>query len=234
MPNKGKRFDEWPSAVVFDLDGTLVDSAGDLAASVNELLAAAQLTPLRVEEAIGFIGNGIAALVQQAFLARGVRLEADELSAYVARFKIIYEARATDLTYPFAGVPELISDLRMRGVAIGICTNKEQDLAQKVVDGVGLRDQFDAVVGGLPGRPAKPSPIPLLETIVSLGASAAEAIMVGDSAIDMLCARNANIPFIGVTFGYCRPPMSELSADITIGSFEEFEAACGFLRDRRS
>lgn len=233
MPDGAKRVPTWPSAVVFDLDGTLVDSAADLIAALNDVLATHRLSPFCVAEATGFIGNGITALVQRGFMARGMWLEADGLSEYVARFRTIYERRSTELTRTFAGVPELISSLRTRGIATGICTNKEEGLARGIVDKLGLQCHFDAVIGGLPGRPAKPSPIPLLETIANLGVSPAEAIMVGDSATDILCARNARIPFIGVTFGYCCPPMSELCADITIAGYQEFEAACGFLRDRR-
>jgi phosphoglycolate phosphatase len=137
MPDEAKRTQRWPSAVAFDLDGTLVDSAGDLTASLNELLKPEQLSPFRAEEAIDLIGNDITVLVQRAFMARGLGLEADELSSFVARFKTIYEARATDLTRPFAGVPKPISDLRMCGIAVGICTNKEEGLAQKIVEGAG-------------------------------------------------------------------------------------------------
>jgi phosphoglycolate phosphatase len=106
-------------------------------------------------------------------------------------------------------------------------------LAQIVVDRSGLRSHFGAVVGALPGRPEKPSPIPLLETITSLGASPGETITVGDSALDLRCPRNARVSFIGVAFGYCRPPMSQLGADVTIASYRDFEAACGLLGDRR-
>jgi phosphoglycolate phosphatase len=229
MLHVAKRAGNWPSAVVFDLDGTLVDSAGDLAAALNELLASAHVTPFRVDQVVDFIGNGIAALVQRALAARGLRV--NDLAAHVARFQALYAARATRLTRPFAGVPELIAGLHARGVAVGICTNKEERLARNVVDGLGLRIDVDAVVGGRSGRPAKPSAAPLLETIARLGASAADAVMVGDSEIDMHCARNAGVRFIGVTFGYCHPPMAELRADITIASYDGFDDACGILRD---
>lgn len=233
MP-KAKRTSNWPSAVVFDLDGTLVDSAGDIANALNELLASEQLAPFSLEEVIRFIGDGITVLVQRAYIARDVTLGAEELSAHVAQFKKLYGSRATDLTRPYSGVPELISNLRKRGIAVGICTNKEQGLAQKIIDALGLSNQLDVVVGSRPNRPAKPSPVSLLETVASLGVSHEEAIMVGDSAIDMRCARYAGIPFIGVTFGYSNPPMSELSADVAIESYQDFDAACDFLREQRA
>jgi phosphoglycolate phosphatase len=231
MLRVAKRAGSWPSAVVFDLDGTLVDSAGDLAAALNELLASAHVTPFGVDEVVDFIGNGIAALVQRALAARGLRVEVNALAAHVARFEALYAARATRLTRPFAGVPELIMGLHARGAAVGICTNKEERLARRVVEGLGLQIDVDAVVGGRPGRPAKPSAVPLLETIARLGASPADAIMVGDSEIDMHCATNAGVRFIGVTFGYCRPPMARLGADITIASYDDFDDACGLLQD---
>ncbi|WEF51060.1 HAD-IA family hydrolase [[Pseudomonas] carboxydohydrogena] len=219
---------------MFDLDGTLVDSAGDIASAINELLASEGHAPFSLEDVIRFIGDGITALVQRAFMARDVVLGADELPVRVAQFKKLYESRATDLTRPYSGVPELISNLRKRGIAVGICTNKEEGLAQKIVDALGLSSQLDVVVGARPNRPAKPSPVSLLETVASLGASREEAIMVGDSAIDMRCAQYAGIPFIGVTFGYSNPPMSELSADVAIESYQDFDAACDFLRDQQA
>lgn len=233
MRNEARNAERWPSAIVFDLDGTLVDSAGDLTTALNRLLEASRLPLVEVEEVIAFIGNGITALVQRVFMARGLWLEAGELAIYVARFKAFYEACAVNQTRPFSGVPELICDLRQRGIAVGICTNKEESLACSIVKGLGLRSYVDAVVGGLAGRPTKPSAIPLLETIANLGASPTDAIMVGDSEIDVRCARNARVPFIGVTFGYCCPPMSELGADVTITSYGDFEVACDILRSRR-
>ncbi len=224
---------DWPSTVVFDLDGTLVDSAGDIAASLNQLLAIKGLSPFPVGKVIDFIGNGISALIERAFWARGCRPDADELSALVSTLRTIYGGRLTKLTRTYAGVIELVSDLSSRGIVLGVCTNKEENLAQGIIDGLGLRDRFGVVVGGMPARPRKPSPLPLLETISSLGASPQDAIMVGDGAADVYCARNAGVAFVGVTFGYSRTPITRLGARITIDSYSEFGAACESLRSAR-
>jgi len=233
MAISSKRTENWPSAIVFDLDGTLVDSSGDIAAALNELLSINRLPPFSVEEVIDFIGDGVSALVKRAFVARGWSPNADELSAHLVMFRAIYGERLTRLTRAYDGCLDLLSSLKGRGIDLGICTNKEENLARGVIDGLGLRECFRAVVGGTPGRPAKPSPAPLLETIARLGVCPEEAIMVGDSAADLFCARNSDVAFIGVTFGYSRPPMSELGAEITIGNYSEFEAACCSLWERR-
>ena len=222
----------WPAAVVFDLDGTLVDSAVDIAASLNDLLAERRLEPYPVDQAVTFVGCGIRALVDRAFSVRGCSLDAQRLSTLVAEYRAVYRWRSTETTKAYAGAMDALSTLRLHGTRVGICTNKDEDIACRIIDAVGLRNYVDAVVGGITGRPAKPSPIPLLETITRLGASPADSIMVGDSATDIHCARNANVPFIGVTFGYSDPPMSQLGADATIDSYAEFEGACKLLQNR--
>ncbi len=224
----------WPSAVVFDLDGTLVDSSGDITASLNELLAIKHLTPFSVGQTIEFVGDGIAMLVERALRAKGYLLVSDELPALVARYHSIYSARLTNSTSMYTGALEIISELRAQGTRIGICTNKTEQLANGVIKGLRLRKYFDAIVGGRGGRPLKPSPIPLLDTLARLGVAAKDTIMVGDSLADVQCARAAGVAVIGVSFGYSRTPMSELGADITIDNYTEFKVACNFLRARFS
>lgn len=222
----------WPSAVVFDLDGTLVDSSGDITSSLNELLAIKHLAPFSVEHALEFVGDGIATLVERAFRAKGSLFVSDELPALVARYQSIYGARLTDSTKMYAGALQVISDLKARGIRIGICTNKSEYLAIGIIEGLGLRKYFDVIVGGRSGRPSKPSPIPLFDTLAHLGVATADTIMVGDSAIDVQCAKATGVMIIGVSFGYSRTPMCELGADITIDSYAEFEVACNSLRAR--
>lgn len=223
---------DWPSAVVFDLDGTLVDSSGDIMASLNELLASRKLAPFSVDRVLDFVGGGIAALVERAFKARNIALSADELPVLVALFHSIYSARLIDLTKTYAGALDVIVALKARGVRIGLCTNKTEDLARGIVEGLGLGKYFDAIVGGGPGRPLKPSPIPLFDTLAHLGVAAPDAVMVGDSGADVKCARAAGVAIIGVSFGYSRIPMKQLGADVTIDSYAEFDVACDSLRTR--
>lgn len=220
----------WPSTVVFDLDGTLVDSAEDIAESLNQLLAIERLPPFSLGEAVDFIGDGISVLIARAFSARGRNPDADEFTRLLSTFRTIYGGRLTQRTRTYSGVVELVAALSAKGVTLAVCTNKEESLAQGIIDGLGLSDCFAVVVGGMPERPRKPSPLPLLEALVRLGAKPRDAIMVGDSAVDMNCARNAGVAFVGVTFGYSRPPITRLGAQVTIDSYSEFPAACELLR----
>lgn len=217
----------WPAAVVFDLDGTLVDSVGDITSSVNDLLAARRLPPFSEHLFRKFIGDGIDALVERAFSARGIVFSSEELLAAVEAYESIYGARLTDSTRAYAGV-----ELRAHGVGIGICTNKLEDKAVGVIEGLGLCKYIDAIVGARRGRPAKPSPIPLFDTLEYLGVDAADTVMVGDSVVDVQCARAAGVAIIGVSFGYSQTPMRKLGPDVTIDSYDEFRAACASLRAR--
>jgi phosphoglycolate phosphatase len=224
----------WPAAVIFDLDGTLVDSVGDIASSINDLLAARCLPPFPEDQVRKFIGGGIDALVERAFYARGIVLRSEELRSAVESYEDIYGARLTESTRIYDGVVRIISELRARGVGIGICTNKLEDKAVGVIEGLGLRKYFDVVVGARRGCPAKPSPDPLFDTLERLGVDTADTIMVGDSVVDVQCARAAGVAIIGVSFGYSQTPMRELGPDATIDGYDEFGAACASLRARAS
>jgi phosphoglycolate phosphatase len=220
----------WRAAVVFDLDGTLVDSAGDITSSINDLMAIKRL-PAFSENAIRkFIGDGIDALVERAFCARGVVFRSEELRATVESYDSIYGARLTETTRAYTGVVAAISELRAHGVGIGICTNKVEDKAVGVVEGLGLGKYVDVIVGARSGRPPKPSPIPLLDTLEYLGVAAEDTIMVGDSVADVQCARAAGVAVIGVSFGYSHTPMRKLCPDVTIDDYAQFRAACALLK----
>lgn len=221
---------QWPAAVVFDLDGTLVDSVGDITSSINDLLAATRLSPFSENLVRTFIGDGIDALVERAFNARGVVFSSEELRAAVESYELIYGTRLTDTTRAYAGVVSAISELREHGVGIGICTNKAEDKAVGVVEGLGLRKYVDVIVGARRGRPSKPSPIPLFDTLEYLGVAAADSIMVGDSVVDVQCARAAGVAVIGVSFGYSQTSMRELGPDVIIDDYTEFGAACASLK----
>ena len=215
----------WPAAIVFDLDGTLVDSAPDIALALNRLLAAERLPACSVEETVGFVGGGIASLVEQAFKARG-SLSGRDLSRLVARYSELYGGALTAQTREYAGVSHLLRRLRSSGIQLGLCTNKEQSLAERIVSDLALDGFFNVIVGGVADRIQKPSPIPLLHTISLLGVTPDQAVMVGDSIADIRCAEAAGVAFLGVSFGYSRPPLRDLGAKVVIDCFSEFDAAC--------
>lgn len=220
------------SAVIFDLDGTLVDSVGDITASINAVLAAQRLSPFSVEAILKFIGDGVDALVERAFYARGVVFSSGELLGAIAHYESIYGVRLTVSTKVYAGVLDVISELKAKGTGIGVCTNKTEDKAFDIIKDLNLTDYVDIVVGARKGRSPKPSPLPLIETIAHFGVTAANAVMVGDSEVDVKCARAADVPIIGVSFGYSSIPMQKLAPDATIESYAEFMPAYSSLKAR--
>jgi phosphoglycolate phosphatase len=223
------------SAVVFDLDGTLVDSATDIAAALNELLEIRQLAPFSIEDVVGFVGGGATTLVQRAFHKRGEWPSADELSTYVGVFRVLYRERLTSSTRPYPGAVEALSRLRQQGISSAICTNKEETLARSMIKALGLECFFSTIVGGSPERLPKPSPAPLKEAIARLGAPHRDSVvMVGDSEADIRSARAAGVKVICVSFGYSRVPVLNLGADVVIDSYAELETACQFLLDKHS
>lgn len=220
------------AAVIFDLDGTLVDSVGDIAASINEVLATKCLAPFSIDTILKFIGDGADALVERALYARGVVFSSDELVTMIASYELIYGARLAVSTRVYEGAVDIISELRTRGVGIGICTNKTEDKAISVVEALNLSKYVDVVIGARKGQPPKPSPIPLLKALQHFGVGAINTVMVGDSNVDVECARAVGVAIIGVSFGYSRIPMRKLAPDVTIGSYAEFLAAYASLKAR--
>jgi phosphoglycolate phosphatase len=221
-----KREMNWPSAVIFDLDGTLVDSSVDLTSSLNQLLAERQSAPFSRLETIGFVGGGIALLVERALRARRIDPSPEELAAAVDRYKAIYAGRLTEATRLYDGALEVLMALQARGVRTAVCTNKTEALAHGIIEGLGFGDRLDVIIGGQPGRPLKPSPAPLLDALAQLGVAADDAIMVGDSSADVKCAKAAGVAVVCVSFGFSSVPVRELGADAVIDSYEAFDNAC--------
>ena len=175
--------------LLFDLDGTLVDSVPDLTQALNRLLVEHDYKPLTAAEVAPMVGDGVPALVERGFAARGGgRAEA---AAALPRYIAIYEAHATDLTRPYPGVPETLADLRRRGYRTAVCTNKLQRASLTVLAGLGLAPLFDAVAGGDRYPVKKPDKGHLLGLIAELGGTAERAVMIGDSENDAAAAHAA-------------------------------------------
>ncbi|MGH8026286.1 MAG: phosphoglycolate phosphatase [Pseudoxanthomonas sp.] len=189
------------SLVVFDLDGTLVDSASDIAEAVNRTLADWSLP--RVEESVirGWIGDGARALVGSAFAHAGKRVDLEQV---MPGFMVHYADCL--LLYPtvYPGVVETLQALRQRSVAVAICTNKPERFVRPLLDALALGEYFECIVGGdtLPER--KPSAVPLLHVVEHFGLQPAQCLMVGDSATDVETAVAAKMPMALVTYGYLR------------------------------
>ncbi|MFM1821912.1 MAG: hypothetical protein RI967_178 [Planctomycetota bacterium] len=207
-----------PAALLFDLDGTLVDSVEDIHVAVNALLAELGLAPRTRDEVATWVGNGARMLVERAIAGRfeGFRGLADEPDRHafadraMPRFRAIYETVCVDHTKPLAGATESLEAARAAGIAVAIVTNKPLAPTERIVDALGWRALVGAVIGGdsLPVR--KPDPAPLLEALKRLeaprilgrGHAAADAWMIGDSANDVGAARAARMPCVVVRGGY--------------------------------
>lgn len=207
------------TAVIFDLDGTLVESAADLQAAANAMLAERGAPPIDLATITSFIGQGIDVLV--AHCLRFHQVDPGELAASIARFKSIYDAQGFALTRPFPGVIDALRDLKGRGLRLGVCTNKDTVPARAILKTCGIDDLFEGVLGGdaLPVR--KPDPNALLATARACGAEAGAFLYVGDSEVDAETARRASAPFLLFTEGYRKSPIADLQPS---ASFSDFAA----------
>ena len=210
---------DWPKAVVFDLDGTLIDSAPDIAHALNRATEKQGIEPFSLDQVKEMIGGGVPQLVRRALFARG--LGADGLMPLVEDFIGFYRETLTTNTRIYEGGRELLEQLCSGGRRLGICTNKNHQLTVEILEQLDLAKYFSSVAGERQGWPRKPDPAPLLEVVAELGASRRDALMVGDSGADVTCARAAKMPVVVVDFGYSRVEPEALGADAVISRLSE-------------
>ncbi|MCC0041033.1 MAG: phosphoglycolate phosphatase [Rhodobiaceae bacterium] len=211
-----------PPVAVFDLDGTLVDTAPDLLAALNEALASENLALAGTEQARKAIGHGARAMIVRSLQAQGVPEERDRIDRMHARFLEFYTANICARSLPFPGVEAAIETLAARGVLCAVCTNKYESLAVELLDALGMTNRFAAIAGGDTFGVSKPDPQHLWKTIEAAGGG--RAIMVGDSDADVGAAKAAGVPAVAVSFGYSRVPATQLGADAVIDHFDELAA----------
>jgi phosphoglycolate phosphatase len=209
--------------LLFDLDGTLVDSVPDLTGALNRVLVEHGYEPLTAAEVAPMVGDGVPALIERGFAARGASSAeaADALPRYIA----IYEAHATELTRPYPGVPETLAELRRSGYRTAVCTNKLQRASLTVLAGLGLAPLFDAVAGGDRYPVKKPYKGHLLGLIAELGGVPERAVMIGDSENDAAAAHAAGVPLVIMRYGYSRRDPATLGAAVVLDTFAELPAA---------
>jgi phosphoglycolate phosphatase len=203
--------------VVFDLDGTLADTAPDLTAALNHALERLGRASLSGEQVRAMVGHGARRLVEQGLAATGGVDDAliDEALSF---FLSYYGAHIADGTRPWDGVEAALDALRDRGARLAICTNKPEALTRSLVDALGWRGRFAAIVGGDTLSARKPDPSPVQAAIA--GAGGGSAVFVGDSINDTLAARAADIPCVALTFGFSDRPADQLGADALIDHFD--------------
>jgi len=198
--------------VIFDLDGTLIDSAPDIRAAVNRMLVAEGCDPLDLPTVISFIGNGLPRLVARAMAARAI--PDSERARLTAITKAHYDAAPAVLTRPYPGVPDMLATLNARGYPLGLCTNKPEDSARALLDDMGLAHHFDAIIGGDRLPVPKPDPAMLHACVAELG-HPGSAVLVGDSEVDAATAHAAGVPFLLFTRGYRKSPPEALNPAAT-------------------
>ncbi|MEM7640509.1 MAG: HAD hydrolase-like protein [Pseudomonadota bacterium] len=194
-------FSGW--TLVFDLDGTLVETAPDLHAALNHTLAHKGLGPVTLDTIRMMIGDGAKAMIRKGLAYHQVPIDPAEIEEQLwPVFLDYYGANITQFSMPFEGSLACLSDLQREGATLAVCTNKAQGLAEQVLSGLQMDCQFKAIVGGDELPVKKPDAHHLLETVMRSGGDPARAIMVGDSQTDEKAARNAGLPFVFVSFGY--------------------------------
>ena len=214
-----------PETIVFDLDGTLVDTAPDLTAALNAVLIRERLPPIPLEHVRQMVGRGARVLIEKALALHRIPPDPTHTTELVQHFLDYYEANIAVTSRPFEGMEACVRSLAARGHRIGICTNKPEHLSRKLIGELGLSDLFPVILGA-DSRPwRKPDPRHLTDTIEALGGRAANAVLVGDSDTDARTARAAGIPVVLVSFGYTETPANELGADAVVDHYRDLEAA---------
>lgn len=211
--------------LVYDLDGTLADTAGDLMGALNAVLAAEGLAPLPVANARNLLGAGARALILRGFAASGRELAPEKLDVLFEDFLAHYNAHIADHSRLYPGVAEALDRFAAEGRIQAICTNKFEGLARTLVEKLGVADRFAFICGQDTFGIGKPDPKPLLETIAAAGGARERAILVGNSETDVRTARAAGLPVVAVDYGYTDVPAAELGADRVISHFDDLAAA---------
>ncbi|PCI39824.1 MAG: phosphoglycolate phosphatase [Rhodospirillaceae bacterium] len=214
------------SALIFDLDGTLIDSAPDLQAAANRMLPPLGRREVDVKEIQLMIGDGVPKLVERCFAATGDIPPADELAEHAAKFTKDYEPRSAELTVAFDGSHAVLQKLKDRGLKLSICTNKPYGATMQILKSLELAQYFDVVIGGdtLPGI-KKPDPRHLIAALEAMDASSADSAMVGDNQNDVNAAHAAGLPVVLLSHGYTKTPVTELGGEAVIDHFDDLEAS---------
>jgi len=216
--------------LVFDLDGTLAETAGDLMGALNVALASEGLDAVPLENARTMLGAGGKALIARGFARAGRALPADKHAALFEDFLAHYNAHIADNSWLFPGVVDALDRAAAAGWRLAVCTNKMEHSSRLLLDKLGIAGRFAFICGQDTFGVAKPDPKPLVETIASAGGALGHAIMVGDSRTDIDTARAAGVPVIAVDFGYTDTPVAELNPDRVISHFDDLLDSVASLR----
>ncbi len=220
--------------IVFDLDGTLVDTAPDLISALNFVLHREGLPPVPLESARDMIGAGARKLIERGLELEGRSVAHEDMTRLTGDFIDYYAAHIADASRPFEGLEDALDDLQTLGYRFAVCTNKLEWLSKLLLDQLGLSSRFSAICGADTFGISKPDPAILQQTIARAGGQLSSAIMVGDAGPDIGVARRAGVPVIGVGFGYTAIPIADLKPDRLISHMRELPAAVQSLTLQRN
>jgi len=225
--------DNW--TLVFDLDGTLVDTAPDLAGATNHVMASLGLRSVDERNIRPFVGHGALAMVERAAAAQGRQLSQQELYDIFDVFIEHYTANIAANSVPYEGVIDALEAFEARGATLAVCTNKIEAHARALLDALGMTRHFKAITGRDSLGVFKPDPGHLTGTIALAGGDAQRALMIGDSETDIKTAQAARVPVIAVNFGYSIEPVASFAPDVIISHYREIgQAADGLIKARIS
>lgn len=210
--------------VVFDLDGTLVDTAPDLTDALNHCLGKAGLPAVDIDDVRPHAGHGARAILRLGYELAGCVADECVITDALPRFLAHYEAHIADTSRPFPGVVDALAELRSAGFRLAICTNKTERLARKLLAELGLASSFVAVCGSDTFAGRKPDPVHLLGTVALAGGNTARSVMIGDTDTDMEAAARAGMRSILVDFGYAPCPTARAKADLIVADFRRIDA----------
>src|SRR5476651_1733890 len=220
--------------IVFDLDGTLVDTAPDLINALNFVLDREGLPPVPLLSARNMIGGGARKLIERGLELEGRSIGVEDTTRLTGDFIDYYAAHIADASRPFEGLEGALDDLAAIGYRFAVCTNKLEWLSKLLLDRLGLSARFAAICGADTFGVAKPDPAILQQTIARAGGQLTSTIMVGDAGPDVGVARRAGVPIIGVEFGYTEVPIADLQPDRLIGHMRDLPAAVESLIFQRN
>lgn len=208
-------------AIIFDLDGTLIDSAPEIRAAANHMLAGQNLAPLSLETVRSFIGDGIPKLVERVMERAGIAFNAQMHQALTTEFTRAYLDQPAALSQLYPNVREILETLLSRGFVMGICTNKVHSITTRMLKELRLEKYFTSVIGGDSLRVNKPDPAMLLASIRELGAEADKVIFVGDTEVDAATAEAAKVRFVLFTSGYLKGSPEDIKSAARFADFAQ-------------
>ena len=214
------------ATIVFDLDGTLVDTAPDLTNALNDVLTRRGHAAVPAETIRACVGHGARVMIEEALRRAGAQ---DDVDRMLAEFLVHYEANIAAESRPFPGAVAALDSLAAQGATLAVCTNKREHLSRRLLQELHIEGYFAAIAGRDTFAVSKPNPGHLTGTIALAGGDPSRAIMVGDSEVDLRTARAASVPAILVSFGYAASPLDGVAPAAVIDHFDELEARAAAL-----